>query len=97
MNKIILARFQDDRFSLIFEPLVSELLMIKLVLAWICLANRCTFSFCLLVTFHQKENFKFKTQVFLGGFQLPDSYVWVLVGSQICRLLIKILSFIIGL
>ncbi len=36
MNKIILACFQDDCFSLIFEPLVSELLMIKLVLAWIC-------------------------------------------------------------
>jgi len=35
MNKIILAYFQDDGFSLIFEPLVSELLMIKLVLAWI--------------------------------------------------------------
>jgi hypothetical protein len=36
MNKIILACFQDDWFSLLFEPLVSELLMIKLVLAWIC-------------------------------------------------------------
>jgi len=36
MNKIFLACFQDDGFSLIFEPLVSELLMIKLVLAWIC-------------------------------------------------------------
>jgi hypothetical protein len=36
MNKIILACFQDDLFSLIFEPLVSELLIIKLVLAWIC-------------------------------------------------------------
>jgi hypothetical protein len=35
MDKIILAYFQDDGFSLIFEPLVSELLMIKLVLAWI--------------------------------------------------------------
>jgi hypothetical protein len=34
--------------------------------------------------------------VFLQGFQLPDSYVWFLVRSQICRLLIKILSFIIG-
>jgi hypothetical protein len=54
-------------------------------------------SFCLLVTFRQKEKFKFKTQVFLLGFQLPDSYVWLLVRSQICRLLIKILSFIIGL
>jgi hypothetical protein len=37
MNKIILTCFQDDRFSLIFEPLVSELLMIKLVVVtWIC-------------------------------------------------------------
>jgi hypothetical protein len=36
MNKIIQACFQDDRFSFIFEPLVSELLIIKLVLAWIC-------------------------------------------------------------
>jgi hypothetical protein len=71
MNKIILACFQDDWFSFIFEPLVSELLIIKLVLAWIC-----TFSFCLLVTFRQKEKFKFKTQVFLQSFQLPDSYVW---------------------
>jgi hypothetical protein len=44
----------------------------------------------------QKEKFKFKTQVFLGGFQLPDSYVWFLVRSQICKLLNKILSFIIG-
>jgi hypothetical protein len=33
MNKIILACFQDDGFFLIFEPLVSELLTIKLVLA----------------------------------------------------------------
>jgi hypothetical protein len=49
------------------------------------------------VTFRQKEKFKFKTQVFLQGFQLPDSYVWFSVRSQICRLLIKILSFIIGL
>jgi hypothetical protein len=71
MNKIILACFQDDQFSFIFEPLVLELLIIKRVLAWIC-----TFSFCLLVTFRQKEKFKFKTQVFLQGFQLPDSYVW---------------------
>ncbi len=37
MNKTILACFQDDRFCLIFEPLVSELPMIKLVVvAWIC-------------------------------------------------------------
>ncbi len=37
MNKIILACFQDDQFCLIFEPLVSKLLMIKLVVvAWIC-------------------------------------------------------------
>jgi hypothetical protein len=61
------------------------------------LANGCTFAFCLLATFRQKEKFKFKTQVFLGGFQLPDSYVWFSVRSQICRLLIKILPFIIGL
>jgi hypothetical protein len=40
MNKNILACFQDDRFSLIFEPLVSELLMIELVLAWICACQR---------------------------------------------------------
>jgi len=87
---------------LFFEPLVSELLMIKLVLACLylhgfALANGCTFAFCVLVTFRQKEKFKFKTQVFLGGFQLPDSYVWFLVRSKICRLLIKISSFIIGL
>jgi hypothetical protein len=61
------------------------------------LANGGTFAFCLLVTFCQKEIFKFKTQVFFQGFQLPDSYVWFLVRSQICILLIKILYFIIGL
>jgi hypothetical protein len=49
------------------------------------------------VTFRQKEKLKFKTQVFLGGLQLPDSYVWFLVSIQLCRLLIEILSFIIGL
>jgi hypothetical protein len=36
MNKIILTCLQDDWFSFIFEPLVSKLFMIKLVLAWIC-------------------------------------------------------------
>ncbi len=48
MNKIVLTCFQDDGFFLIFEPLVSELLMIKLVLAWIF---ACQFMhICLLFT-----------------------------------------------
>ncbi len=71
-------------------------LLLSLYLHGFALANGCTFSFCLRVTFRQKFKFKFKTQVFLQGFQLPDSYVWFLVRSRICRLLIKILSFIIG-
>ncbi len=99
MNKIILACFQDDQFCLIFEPLVSKLLMIKLVVvAWICTCQ--WMHICLLFTGDISHKCKTKIQiyqVFLGGFQLLDSYVWFLVRSQICRLLIKILSFIIGL
>jgi len=74
MNKIILACFQDDRFSLIFEPLVSELLMIKACsscMDWRLLAIGCTFAFCLLVTFFpQKAKLKFKTQVFFWRFSI---------------------------
>ncbi len=36
MNKIILTCFKMIGFFFFFEPLVLELLMIKLVLAWIC-------------------------------------------------------------
>ncbi len=54
---------------------------------------------CLLFTADTspKRKIQIQIQVFLRGFQLPDSYVWFLVRSQICRLLIKILSLIIGL
>jgi len=65
MNKIILACFQDDRFSLIFEPLVAKLLMIKLEeVAWICTCQ--WMHICLLFTgdISPKKKFKFKTQVF---------------------------------
>jgi hypothetical protein len=49
MNKIILACFQDDQFSLIFEPLVAKLLMIKLEeVAWICACQ--WMHICLLFT-----------------------------------------------
>jgi len=48
MNKIILACFQDDWFSFIFEPLVLDLLMIKLALAWICACQ--WMHICLLFT-----------------------------------------------
>jgi hypothetical protein len=49
MNKIILACFQDEQFCLIFEPLVSKLLMIKLVVvAWICACQ--WMHICLLFT-----------------------------------------------
>ncbi len=96
MNKTILACFQDDQFSFIFEPLVSELLM----QACTCMDLRLPMAAHLPFVYWShfaKEKFKFKTQVFLRGFQLPDSYVWFLVSSQICRLLIKIVSFVIGL
>jgi hypothetical protein len=99
MNKITLACFQDDWFSLIFEPLVLELLMIKVVVVpWICACQ--WMHICLLYTgdISSKSKIKIsKLKHFFGGFQLPESYVWFLVHSQICRLLIKILSFIIGL
>jgi len=60
MNKIILACFQDDGFSLIFEPLVSELLMIKLVLAWICACQ--WMHICLLFTGDISPKRKIKIQ-----------------------------------
>ncbi len=60
MNKIILACFQDDGFSLIFEPLVSELLMIKLVLAWICACQ--SMHICLLCTGDISPKRKIKIQ-----------------------------------
>jgi hypothetical protein len=71
--------------------------MIKLVLAWICACQ--WMHICLLFTgdILPKIQIQIQTQVFLGGFQLPDSYVWFLVRNQICEFLIKILSFIIGL
>ncbi len=73
MNKIILACFQDDGFSLIFEPLVSELLMIKLVLAWICACQ--WMHICLLFTGHisPKKNPNSKLKCFFKVFncQIP--------------------------
>jgi hypothetical protein len=58
MKKIILACFQDDWFSFILEPLVSELLIIKLVLAWICACQ--WMHICLLFTgdISPKRNFQ---------------------------------------
>jgi hypothetical protein len=60
MNKIILACFQDDWFSFIFEALVSELLMIKLVLAWICACQ--WIHICLLFTGDISPKRKFQIQ-----------------------------------
>jgi hypothetical protein len=49
MIKIILAYFQDDQVSLIFEPLVAKLLMTKLEeVAWICACQ--LMHICLLFT-----------------------------------------------
>jgi hypothetical protein len=94
MNKIILACFQDDRFSLIFEPLVSELLKIELVLAWICACQQM--HIFLLFTGDISPKRKIQNSSVSWRFSIATSYVWFLVRSQICRLLIKILSFIIG-
>ncbi len=77
MNKIILACFQDDWFFLIFEPLVSELLMIKLVvIAWICACQ--WMHICLSFTSDILPKRKIKIQnssVFLKVFncQIPMS------------------------
>ncbi len=96
MNKIILACFQDDRFSLIFEPLVSELLMIKLVLAWICACQ--WMHICLLFTgdISPKRKIKIQNSCVSWRFSIARFLCLVFSRSQICRLLIKTLSLIIG-
>jgi hypothetical protein len=84
MNKIILACFQDDRFSLIFEPLVSELLMIKLVVvAWIGASQ--WMYICLLFDISPKSKIQiqklkcflevFNRQIPMFGFQCVAKYV----------------------
>jgi hypothetical protein len=97
MNKIILACFQDDQFSLIFEPLVSELLMIKLVLAWICACQ--WMHICLLFTgdISPKIQIQIQNSCVSWRFSIARFLCLVFSHSQICRLLIKTLSLIIGL
>ncbi len=67
MNKIILACFQDDGFSLIFEPLVLELLMIRVTCEWM--------HICLLFTgeISPNRNLNSKLKCFLEVFncQIP--------------------------
>jgi hypothetical protein len=62
MKKIILASFQDDQFCFIFEPLVSKLFMIKLVVvAWICACQ--WMHICLLFTNDISPKSKTKIQI----------------------------------
>jgi hypothetical protein len=64
MNKIILACFQYDWFSLIFEPLVAKLLMIKLEeVVWICACQWMHICLWFIGDILPKNKIKFKTQV----------------------------------
>jgi len=66
--------------------------MIKLVLAWIC-------AICLLFTgdISQKIQIQIQNSSVSWRFSIARFLCLVLVRSQICRLLTKISSFIIGL
>jgi hypothetical protein len=91
MNKIILVCFQDDQFFFIFEPLVSKLLMIKFVFAWICACQWMHICLLFIADISPKRKIKIHNSSVSWMFSIANSYVWLLMRNQICRLLIKIL------